>query len=250
MMPRNISRMHQFLILFSMLCFAAPAVANPAIPPQSTQMILVRSAHWQAQTGMLQRYERTVDGWHPVGAPWSVVLGRSGLGWGLGLISAPSHDVPLKREGDGRSPAGIYQLKTAYGYAQAPPVGSLWAYKTIGEQDRCVDDVQASQYNSIVKIGSDQPVVWQSAEVMKRPDDLYRWLIVVAHNQNPPIPGQGSCIFLHVWRSDSSPTAGCTAMAQNHLEGLLRWLHPNAQPILVQLPETTYQTVRKAWKLP
>jgi len=86
--------------------------------------------------------------------------------------------------------------------------------------------------------------------VMKRPDDLYRWLIVVAHNQNPPIPGQGSCIFLHVWRSDSSPTAGCTAMAQQRLEGLLRWLRPEAKPVLVQLPESTFRTVRKAWKLP
>ncbi|MBC7882503.1 MAG: L,D-transpeptidase family protein [Anaerolineae bacterium] len=242
--------MRQFLLLLFMLCFAAPAAASPVIPAQSTQMILVRSADWQAPKGTLQRYERTVRGWQPVGAPWAIVLGRNGLGWGSGLVPAPGGGEPSKREGDGRSPAGIYPLETAYGYAKMPPAGSRWFYKAIGEQDRCVDDAKAPQYNQIVTISPEQPEVWQSAEVMKRPDDLYRWLIVVAHNQNPPIPGQGSCIFLHVWRSDSSPTAGCTAMAQQRLESLLRWLRPEAKPVLVQLPESTYRTMRKSWKLP
>lgn len=238
------------LLLLLILCSAAPAVASPVIPAQSTQMILVRSANWQAQTGRLQRYERTVRGWRPVGAPWAIVLGRNGLGWGSGLVSAPNDGVPNKREGDGRSPAGIYPLETAYGYTKTPPAGSRWFYKAIGEQDRCVDDPKAPQYNQIVTISPEQPEVWQSAEVMKRPDNLYRWLIVVSHNQNPPIPGQGSCIFLHVWRSDSSPTAGCTAMAQQRLESLLRWLRPEAKPVLVQLPESTYRATRTAWKLP
>lgn len=240
--------MRRLLLTLLALCFAAPALADSAIPAESTQMILVRSADWQAQTGKLQRYERTMNGWYAVGEPWSIVLGKSGMGWGSRLMPAPD-GVPLKREGDGRSPAGIYSLETAYGYSQTPPAGSRWPYKALQDQDRCVDDVQAPQYNRIVTIGSAQPEVWQSAEVMKRSDDLYRWLIVVAHNQ-PAIPGQGSCIFLHVWRSDSSPTAGCTAMAQTRLESLLRWLRPEALPVLVQLPEATYQTVRQAWKLP
>jgi L,D-peptidoglycan transpeptidase YkuD (ErfK/YbiS/YcfS/YnhG family) len=242
--------MRRLLLALFILTLGEPTLASPAIPSQSSQVILVRSADWQAQTGMLQRYERTVSGWYPVGAPWSIVLGRSGLGWGSGLLPAPNDGVPTKREGDGRSPAGIYPVETAYGYAQSPPTGSRWIYKVLGEKDRCVDDVQAPQYNQIVTISANQPEVWQSAEVMKRSDDLYRWLIVVGHNQNPVTPGQGSCIFMHVWRSDSSPTAGCTAMAQTRLESLLRWLRPDAKPVLVQLPESVYRTMRDVWKLP
>jgi hypothetical protein len=48
---------------------------------------------------------------------------------------------------------------------------------------------------------------------MLRQDGRYALGAVVAHNSTPPVPGAGSCIFLHVWESPVTPTAGCTAMA-------------------------------------
>ncbi|MBW4698002.1 MAG: L,D-transpeptidase family protein [Aphanocapsa lilacina HA4352-LM1] len=222
--------------------------ASP-IPEGTAQMILVTSADWRATTGRLQRYERTGVTWKPVGDPWPIVLGSGGLGWGQGL-AAPAGGGPTKREGDGRSPAGVYRLNETYGYSSAPPPGTAVTYRALTAADRCVDDPQAREYNRIVSIGPDRPETWSSAEVMRRDDELYRWVIVVAHNSDPPRPAGGSCIFLHVWAGAASPTAGCTAMARGRIETLLSWLRPEAEPVIVQLPEAAYKTLRSSWRLP
>ncbi|AGY59646.1 hypothetical protein GKIL_3400 [Gloeobacter kilaueensis JS1] len=223
------------------------ANAGP-IPETTSQMILVTSGDWPAIAGRLQRYSRVSGSWQPVGEAWPVVLGRSGLGWGAGL--APPGEGPRKREGDGRSPAGVYRLGKAYGYSDLPPTGTALAYRSLGEADRCVDDPKAAEYNRVVTIGPDLPARWSSAEVMRRTDELYRWVIVVGHNSDPPQPGGGSCIFLHVWAGATSPTAGCTAMPRERIEALLGWLRPEAEPVLVQLPVASYQALRKPWGLP
>jgi hypothetical protein len=34
------------------------------------------------------------------------------------------------------------------------------------------------------------------------------------------------------------------------MESLLRWLDPRKRPVLVQLPRTVYESLRKSWALP
>ena len=233
--------------LLAWIFLALPVMASP-IPQDSAQMLLVTSSDWRSTTATLQRYERKGGSWQPVGESWPVALGKGGLGWGEGL--APVAEGPRKQEGDGRAPAGVYRIGESYGYSPRPPAGTQVAYRPVSSQDRCVDDVKAPQYNQIVTVGPSQPVTWSSAEQMRRDDELYRWVIVVGHNSNPPIPGKGSCIFLHVWAGPTSPTAGCTAMAKNNLEQLLAWLRPESRPVLVQLPESSYRSLRPGWGLP
>ena len=87
-------------------------------------------------------------------------------------------------------------------------------------------------------------------EMMRRSDDLYRWGILVDHNANPPVPGGGSCIFMHIWKGPAQPTVGCTAMPQADMELLLGWLDPDRKPLLVQLPAPQYQKMRRHWNFP
>lgn len=91
---------------------------------------------------------------------------------------------------------------------------------------------------------------WTSAEEMRRPDDLYRLVIRVGHNDAPTQPGSGSCIFLHLRASPAVPTAGCTALEAGRIEHLFRWLDPAARPVLVQLPEAVYRAMARDWALP
>jgi hypothetical protein len=91
---------------------------------------------------------------------------------------------------------------------------------------------------------------WTGSERMLRPDELYRWGILVDHNTNPAVAGGGSCIFMHIWRGPGKPTVGCTAMPQAEIESLLGWLDPSRGPLLVQLPESRYRSLRKRWHLP
>jgi hypothetical protein len=229
------------------------------IPAQSQQALVVKTETWDSTQATLQRYTKTagVKGksvWKPVGKPIAVVLGKGGLGWGIGLhnassdmLSLPERKEPMKQEGDGKSPAGIFKLGSAYGYAARPLSRMKWAYQASTQDLRCVDDTKSSFYNQILP---EKPNLWNSAEVMRRNDALYTWVVDVKHNQRPATPGKGSCIFLHVWRGETNPTTGCTAMAQKNLEQVLSWLDPKAQPLLIQLPKTTYQTLQTVWELP
>jgi D-alanyl-D-alanine dipeptidase len=230
---------------------------------RSTQTIIVTTSSWNAVEGRLERYERatTHDKWRPVGEPISIVVGKNGLGWGIGVIATDDYNVrvasdPVKREGDGKSPAGVFALGTAFGYTPQPLRGLKMPYLNLTPSIECVDDTGSKYYNRLV----DRTVVatdWNSSEHMRNTGESYRWGIVVDHNgivkednANPPEPGGGSCVFLHIWHGDHQGTAGCTAMSQSDLETLLTWLDPARKPLLVQLPEPTYERLIHRWSLP
>jgi L,D-peptidoglycan transpeptidase YkuD (ErfK/YbiS/YcfS/YnhG family) len=241
---------------------AQTGTLRPNALARSTQIIVVTTADWNAVEGQLQRYERATvqEDWRPVGGPISIVVGRSGLGWGIGVVATDDAQVraasdPVKREGDGRSPAGIFALGTAFGYASEPFPGLMLPYLSLAPSIECVDDSSSKHYNHIV----DRSVVtsdWNSSEHMRDAGESYRWGVVIDHNgtvvddANPPKPGAGSCVFLHIWHSHDQGTAGCTAMSQAELETLLTWFDPARKPLLVQLPESTYERLTERWMLP
>ena len=99
------------------------------IDSSKTQLITVVSNQWNEFRATLRRYERaSEERWKPIGSPIDVVLGRDGYAWGRGLHggSAPAgRPGPLKREGDGRSPAGVFGIAriTATPGASLPCLG-------------------------------------------------------------------------------------------------------------------------------
>ncbi|HKR77561.1 MAG TPA: hypothetical protein VJR95_12950, partial [Rhodanobacter sp.] len=107
-------------LLIAGLAFAGHAIAaaGPATAwSNAGQMVLVTVPGWNTIEGTLHAYQRDHGGaWHEVGAARAVVIGQSGAAWGIGLNPA-QHDGPQKREGDGRSPAGVFRIGTAFGYA-------------------------------------------------------------------------------------------------------------------------------------
>lgn len=229
----------------------------------STQMIVVTTPDWNAVDGQLHRYERgnTNDAWREVGEPIAIVVGKHGMGWGIGLRGTNGPRVrgasdPVKKEGDGKSPAGVFALGTAFGDAAQALAGMKLPYVELTPSIECVDDPHSKFYNRVLdrhSVAAD----WNSSEHMRDVGEAYRWGIVVGHNGGaaqtngkPPIPGGGSCVFLHIWSGRGHGTAGCTAMAQSNLETLLTWLDPKREPILVQLPAAEYARMRDRWGLP
>ncbi|MEM1055982.1 MAG: L,D-transpeptidase family protein [Bacteroidota bacterium] len=247
------------LALVATVCTAQSVPEAVPIPAASQQMVLVITPDWRATHGTLRTFERTSDGpWQEVDEATPVVVGRSGLGWGRGLH--PAQEGPQKREGDGRAPAGVFDLTAAFGYAEAETTGL--SYVRAMPSVKCVDDAESAFYNLVV----DQAEVtkdWKSRERMRRADSLYSVGVVVAHNGPgvssrlvpeaggpKPVAGAGSCIFLHVWRGPGSSTAGCTAMPSAALRSVMNWLDTDRQPVLVQLPNVEAERVRDAWGLP
>jgi L,D-peptidoglycan transpeptidase YkuD (ErfK/YbiS/YcfS/YnhG family) len=220
----------------------------------STQMVVVTTSDWNSPSGTLQRYERQRPGkrWHAVGEAIPVMVGKTGLAWGRGLLDNVVLDGtdPIKKEGDGKAPAGVFRLSKAFGYAPQEQPGWKMPYVALTPSIECVDDPGSKFYNTLVDTASISPD-WGSHEneKMRRSDDLYRWGIVVDHNSKA-FPGGGSCIFMHIWQGPGQPTVGCTAMAQENLEALLSWLDPDRKPVLVQMPVEQYRKAPRNWHLP
>jgi len=243
--------MCRVFVFASVLGFVSAACAGPLTGVQ--QLLLVVPSDWKEVSTRLVCFERTNSSgeWRKCGRTISVVIGRNGLGWGTGLHPTNHLEGPSKREGDGKSPAGIFRLSGAFGYAELASVKWIrLPYVQCTSALECVDDPQSAHYNSTIERSKVAKPDWQSFEHMKRNDDLYRLGIFVDHNAHPAVAGRGSCIFIHIWEGRGIGTSGCTAMAPERLEELLEWLDPSKHPVLVQLPNSEYFRWRRAWELP
>jgi len=197
---------------------------------KTKQLIVVTTKNWSVSNGVLQRYEKQKNSWQKVGKSINIKLGRNGIGWGRGLHQIPKNAKIVKKEGDGKAPAGLFELKQAFGYA---PLNIDYPYRVYKETDHCVDDVNSKLYNSIVDSKSVK-VDYKSFEHMKFPKDFYKYGIVVNHNnidEKGSLKGAGSCIFLHI---KEIPTAGCTVMKESEIKEILYWLDTKKRPLLVQ----------------
>jgi D-alanyl-D-alanine dipeptidase len=233
-------------LLKTLLLVLLPLSAMAQGLDDSEQLIVVTSQNWDDIQGTAQRYERHGQGFEKFEAPFAVVLGKNGMGWGKGIIDIEPGSGPVKQEGDGKAPAGVFALGTAFGYEASAQ--TRLPYLALSASIECVDDSQSTRYNQLVDeflIASD----WSSSERMRRSDDLYRQGIFIQHN-TPATATAGSCIFFHIWRGPSAPTRGCTAMDPADIARLLDWLDPKKTPLLVQLPEAQYEQLRQRWKLP
>lgn len=213
-----------FLIIFSFLSAAA-----------SQQLIVVLSKEMNATSATLQRYEKESQ-WHKVGEPFLVTLGRNGLGWAEG-------GEPLKKEGDGRSPAGIFDISRTFGSDDKP--NSSMTYLLADETLICVDDVSDKRYNQMIVLDPLNPP--KSYEKMRRDDEVYRNGAIIEYNP-AGVSGRGSCIFIHLNHPDNRPTSGCTAMDQQSLNELLKWLDPGKSPRLLQIPLSECKKYQKEYE--
>jgi L,D-peptidoglycan transpeptidase YkuD (ErfK/YbiS/YcfS/YnhG family) len=232
-----------------------PAQNPSGVLALSRQLLLVVAAAWDSHTAQLQRFARDAPGgeWQWVGLATPVSLGKSGLAWGRGFHPESSATGQAKQEGDGCAPAGIFAITALFGDA-APDSPLARAaklpYLAATPDLKAIDDPASLHYNRIVDQSSVAQPDWVSCEDMLRSDARYAVGAVVAHNTEPPLPGAGSCIFLHVWAGEGVPTAGCTAMSLPAMSEIAGWLDGAAMPLLVQLPQDEYERWRTPWGLP
>ena len=211
------------------------------------QLVTAIVSDWTSTNAELRLWVRDVNKWKLAMGPWPGVVGANGTAWGIGVhgSGAPTGRTgPVKREGDGKSPAGLFEVNGAYGYA--PSAKTDLPYQAVDESWKCVDDATSKQYTKVLDADG-VTKDWASAEEMRRGDDLYKWVVDVAHNP-AATPSGGSCIFLHVWSGPKSATAGCTAMDEATLAQLIEHLDPGAMFVL--LPRAEYDVLAPAWGLP
>jgi L,D-peptidoglycan transpeptidase YkuD (ErfK/YbiS/YcfS/YnhG family) len=122
-----------------------------------------------------------------------------------------------KREGDGATPAGRFVLRRVLYRPDrlAKPATGL-PVQALTPQDGWCDDPTDADYNRPVRLphGGRHEMLW-------RGDGVYDVIVVIGHNDAPPVPGLGSAVFLHVARAGYPPTEGCVALALDDLLAVL-----------------------------
>ena len=221
------------------------------LPADSSQCLVGTADGWDSSTVSLRLYQKIGDQWQAVNPPWPARLGKNGLVWGNGIHPVPAGAV-TKKEGDRRSPAGVFAIGSAWSYAPTIRKQATLTYHTITARDLWVEDSTSPHYNEHLLLTHDPASPWEKKQQMKQNDPAHALKLFIAHNAPPhAIPGAGSSIFFHIWRAGGThPTAGCTAMDLSKLEWLTSQVDPTRHPLYILLPKVDYQKYRIAWKLP
>jgi L,D-peptidoglycan transpeptidase YkuD (ErfK/YbiS/YcfS/YnhG family) len=204
------------------------------------QVIVVTAPSWRSTHATLRTYERDGSG------GWRAVVGATParLGWS-GLYLAAE-----RRQGTGKTPAGTFAIPSAFG--RLPNPGTDLPYTEFDRND-------AWTYNPrnpyTYNVFQDADVSWAAyggyVEDLWGHGRQYRYVAVLDYNLPdgpirtdargirrstvPPDTKAGGGIFLHV--TDGRSTAGCIAISQDAMRGVLAWLDPARKPVIVVGPE-------------
>ena len=247
--------MKWFLNLLCALLLAT--VAQAQLPANCSQAVLGIADDWNSSFVSLSLVEKHARGqWVRTLGPIRGRLGRNGLVWGLGLHANPPR-ATTKREGDGRSPAGVYAIGGLWTTTKVPVKHHRKIPEIrVGPCDLWVSDPATPQYyNRYIRLKRPASTPWEIKEQMRQSDYAHSIKLLICHNtaETPgrPIVGAGSSIFFHIWRNDGgAPTAGCTSMSEQNLRSIISRLDPARHPAYILLPRAEYARLRAAWRLP
>ena len=143
-----------------------------------------------------------------------VALGRGGI-------------IANKREGDGGTPKGTFRPRRLWWRADRfPRPQTFLPVRAIQPDDAWCEEPASRHYNRPLKLGSSE-----GGDRLRRDDHLYDFIIEIDHNSQPRIAGRGSAVFLHLARTNFSPTAGCVSMTKAAMLHLLRRIGPDTKII-------------------
>jgi D-alanyl-D-alanine dipeptidase len=188
--------------------------ACPSIVAGADRLMLAVAGTMSSVSGRATLFERHEAGWRATSDPFPIVFGRKGIGWSFDqsdlAASSGGPSTPTKAEGDGRTPAGVFQAGRPFGFGKL----RLDSYIEIIPETVCVDDLDSGLYNQVINL--QQVPDGLRHEKMSKVPQYRRGLII--NNQTSRQAQGGSCIFLHVWRGPGQGTAGCVAAAQPDVE--------------------------------
>jgi len=142
-------------------------------------------------------------------------LGRAGI-------------VTRKREGDGATPTGSFELLHVFYRAdRGRPPQTLLPVEALTPDMGWCDDPGHGLYNRPVDLpfGAGHEKMW-------RDDRLYDIVVVLDCNMYPSVKGRGSAIFFHIARENYRPTEGCIAVAPQHMRLILSHAAPGCRMVV------------------
>lgn len=127
------------------------------------------------------------------------------------------------------TPVGSFPLRRLWYrpdiFAAAPETGL--PARAIAPADGWCDDPAHRHYNRPVTL----PFA-ASHEKLWRDDSVYDLVVEIGYNDDPPIAGRGSAIFLHLARPDWSGTEGCVALTREDMLAVLKVLGSDSRILI------------------
>jgi L,D-peptidoglycan transpeptidase YkuD (ErfK/YbiS/YcfS/YnhG family) len=127
-----------------------------------------------------------------------------------------------KKEGDGKTPFGTFQLRTAFyrkdktGSVNCLNAAEFLKCEETQENFGWVDDPTDPLYNQFTYL----PYPASHEELFLKDSVAYDLMAVIGYNDNPVVPYKGSAIFFHVTNTYGG-TAGCVAVSLTDLQTIL-----------------------------
>jgi L,D-peptidoglycan transpeptidase YkuD (ErfK/YbiS/YcfS/YnhG family) len=197
-----------------------PVSPAGAVETTAGQVVTVSASSATSTYATVEAWARQSDGRYKRVAYFpNARIGSSGMG--------------ITSEGLSRTPTGRYRLTQPFGIKPNPGVSTsyfqvdgndVWTGSTgsvINQHRRCAVGTCPASYGGI--------------ERLSQFPGSYDYGVFIGYNAPPPygygaVPGKGSAFFLHV--KNSSPTAGCVAVAASEMVWLLRWFRSSGNPII------------------
>jgi L,D-peptidoglycan transpeptidase YkuD (ErfK/YbiS/YcfS/YnhG family) len=191
-------------------------IHNKKLLDESNQLLVVYNDQAESYSAVFVAFERKGSSWIIKQGPVDVGVGKNGFA------------VPLKkREGDGKSPTGIFRLGKLFSYEKQQ-------YTRLENQqttavDKWIDDPSSDQYNTHVQGATDA----KSYENLLLNNNAYKYCMVIEYNTNPIVKGAGSAIFFHLGVKKPVFTAGCVAIDEMNMKSIVNWLDIKQNPMII-----------------
>jgi len=192
------------------------AASNSNKLENSKQLLVVYNNQIDSYSAQFVALEKKDGLWVLKQGPVSAGIGKKGF--------ARSSE---KREGDGKSPTGIFRLGKLFSYEKQTK--TLLENQQTTAEDKWIDDPNSDQYNTYVSGSTDA----KSYENLLLKNDAYKYCMVIEYNTDPVIKGKGSAIFFHLATKKPSYTAGCVAIDEENMKTVISWLDPKQNPVII-----------------
>ena len=121
------------------------------------------------------------------------------------------------KEGDGKTPLGVYNLTTPFGILDDP--GASMEYLKVTKNHYWCATSKSPYYNQLVDSSETGTKPSSSDEILYKYAGSYDYCMFVDYNKEC-VPGAGSCIFLHC--TGKNPyTAGCIAVDEDFMKEII-----------------------------
>ena len=193
----------------------SPAWAAKLGEEQKAEQIFIIAAFGET-TAWVSMHEKDETG------TWKMIMTTPGfIGQkGLGKI----------REGDRKTPAGIFHFNRAFGIADDP--GCTIPFVKADDNTYWSGDGRTGKhYNELINLCDCPDIDTKASEHIVDYQTEYQYAMNISYNEKGE-PGLGSAIFLHCLGSRKPYTGGCTAIPQDKMIFVIKHVRPECVVVI------------------